>query len=418
MIGRLVPLVVRLLLAAAGIAVAVGMRRARSGAAPPAGERADASRTGQDRRRVLPWLLAGGALLIGAGMLGFLVAASGIVPIKASSGHWPITAWFLDFAKQRSVSTHTLGTSVPPLDDRSMVLKGAGHYHSACRPCHGSPGFDQPRVARQMTPRPPALQSAAFEFEPEELFYIVRHGIKFTGMPAWPALGRDDEVWAMVAFLQRLPELDAGEYEKLATGTNPAPDAGDPTEDLVVPAKVPQAIRESCARCHGMSGLGRGVGAFPTLAGQRAEYLFNTLVAYGRGERHSGMMEPVAAALDPEQMRAIARYYAASPARPRPSDGAAAELVAEGARIAAQGLPDQLVPPCSRCHGPDPVERNPAYPVLAGQYAEYLLLQLRLFHDSRRGGTEYHDIMRRVAGQLEEEQMRAVAAYYASLDPE
>lgn len=222
----------------------------------------------------------------------------------------------------------------------------------------------------------------------------------------------------MVAFLQTLPHLDAGEYEKLATGRNPAPDEGDPTEDLVVPADVPQAIRESCARCHGRSGLGRGVGAFPVLAGQRAEYLFNSLVAYSRGERHSGLMEPVAAALDPEQMREIARYYAASPARPQQSDDASADLVAEGERIARQGLPDQLVPPCSRCHGPNRVERNPAYPALAGQYAEYLLLQLRLFNTSRRGGTQYHDIMRRVAGQLEEEQMRAAAAYYASLAPE
>src|SRR5687768_7003788 len=57
---------------------------------------------------------------------GFLGAASGIIPIKASSGHWAITRWFLQFSKQRSVATHTLGMESIPLDEPSLVLKGAG----------------------------------------------------------------------------------------------------------------------------------------------------------------------------------------------------------------------------------------------------------------------------------------------------
>jgi hypothetical protein len=58
-----------------------------------------------------------------------------------------------------------------------------------------------------MTPHLPYLPPVIPARQPDELFYIVKHGIKFTGMPAWPAQQRDDERWAMVAFLRRLPDL-------------------------------------------------------------------------------------------------------------------------------------------------------------------------------------------------------------------
>jgi cytochrome c553 len=69
------------------------------------------------------------------------------------------------------------------------------------------------------------------------------------------------------------------------------------------------------------------------------------------------------------------------------------------------------------CHGPGPHRRNSAYPNLAGQYADYLVLQLELFKQDGRGGSAYAHIMRHVATRLGTEQMRDVAAYYASLSP-
>src|SRR5687768_7705365 len=118
---------------------------------------------------------------------GFLVAASGIIPIKASSGHWPITEWFLRFAMRRSIATHSLGTDVPELDDPGLVLKGAGHYETGCRSCHGAPGERQPRIAQSMLPRAPDLMPRIRASNSRKLFHVVKHGLKFTGMPAWPA---------------------------------------------------------------------------------------------------------------------------------------------------------------------------------------------------------------------------------------
>jgi len=358
--------------------------------------------------------VAAGVLIVLGVLGGFFVMLSGIVPIKASSGHWAITKMILDAAKRRSVATHTLGMKVPPLDRPGMVIIGAGQYGFACEACHGSPAVKQPRVAAQMTPRPPDLRNVALTYTPDELFYIVKHGIKFTGMPAWPSRQRDDEVWSMVAFLRELPSMDAKRYADL-TGRAVAQDDRLPMEDILGPAAdVRPAVTQNCARCHGVDGRGRGPGALPKLAGQRWEYIAGSLEAYARGERHSGIMEPVAANLGTDEIQAIARYYAGLPGADDAPSTLDARLIQQGREIAERGLPERLIPACTECHGPG-TERNPNYPRLAGQHADYIAQQLGLFKGDRRGGTAYRTIMLKIAGQLTEEQVQAVAAYYASL---
>lgn len=389
------------------------------------------------------------AFLVIAALGGFLFVAAGIVPIKASSGHWAITAWFLNFAMRRSVVTHSLTIKAPPLDDAALVLKGAGHYEIGCRPCHGSPDMSQPpRIAQAMTPNPPDLSHEVPKWDPEELFYIVKHGVKLTGMPAWPAQKRDDEVWAVVAFLLELPTLTAADYRRLVKIDKPAARADAPESDLLGVPQVPSAVIESCGRCHGNDGAGRELAAFPKLAGQKPEYFFASLQAYALGRRSSGIMEPIAVALSREVTTALARYYAglksnsvremqqtrARTQEPDPiqkieskpvyRDGSSitdvppersASAVERGREIAMQGIPRQRVPACMDCHGPGDLPRNPNYPMLAGQYAEYLALQLTLFKKQIRGGTAYAHLMRPVAAGLTEEQMRDVARFYESL---
>lgn len=412
MIGRAIGLLARLprALIVATAAVLLLFRRDRTAAPTPKSARRSLFPAG-----ITGWTLTAVALLMLGCLVASIVVVSGIVPIKASSGHWRITAWFLDFAKGRSVAMHTWGTAVPPLDRQALVVKGAGQYHFACRPCHGAPGLEQPRIAGAMTPRPPDLRDASRTFDPEELFYIVKHGIKFTGMPAWPAQEREDEVWAMVAFLQSLPTLDAAEYDRLAGVAIASADEQPPLENLLGRSpRVPDTVKENCARCHGIDGSGRGTGAFPRLAGQQPVYLAASLLAYARGERHSGIMEPLAASLGPEDISSIAEYYAGLAAPAVASTDPPEGDIEYGARIATAGLPDEMIPACQECHGPG-VTRNPHYPRLAGQYAEYLRLQLSLFQRRQRGGTPYHKIMHKVVGHLTDEQIRAVTAYYASL---
>jgi cytochrome c553 len=228
------------------------------------------------------------AIFLGfAAIAGALVAASGIVPIKASSGHWAVTTWLLEFSMRRSIATHSISVAQPRFEQPWMATKGAAHYDIGCAFCHGSPAEPEPRIPQYMLPHPPDLASVVSQWQPQELFYIVKHGIKFTGMPAWPAAARDDEVWAMVAFLLELPGLEEAAYRELARGQAAGGDAirnGAPAE------------LAGCVACHGRDGRGRGAGAFPALNGQSYAYLLGSLQSYAAKQRHSGIMAPVAAA--------------------------------------------------------------------------------------------------------------------------
>jgi cytochrome c553 len=385
----------------------------RRGATPVISPGSTETQTDRGGRKSKRWIFRTIAFLVVAALGGFLFSASGIVPIKASSGHWPITAWLLNFTMRRSVITHSLGMNAPKLDDAALVAKGATHYEFGCRPCHGGPHLPQPVIAGHMTPHPPHLPPEIPKWESEELFYIVKHGVKFTGMPAWPAQQRDDEVWAVVAFLLKMPKLTAQEYQKVARSLK-TPAAT--IDDLSESKQAPRIISENCARCHIVDNRARDLSVFPILAGQRPEYLFASLLAFARGERHSGIMRPLAASLTAKDMREIAQYYGnlrAPPAAPVSEEIAPA--IERGKEIAMRGIPSRRVPACSACHGPNRVRRNPIYPVLAGQHSDYLALQLELFNKQSRGGTPYAHIMHRVAGRLTPQQMRDVTSYYGSL---
>lgn len=338
--------------------------------------------------------------LLGIGALALVTA--GFAPVAADAGHWPVTRVLLHFAMERAVATRSLGLEAPALDDPWLVRKGAGHYANGCMPCHGAPGVPRALVAKRMTPQPPFLPRtlAAGEMSREELFWIAKHGIKYTAMPSWATRNRDDEVWAMVAFLERMPDLTASAYQGLAYGgLDVAP--GD------------------CAGCHGERGEGNA--AYPRIAGLDAAYLEATLHAFASGRRQSGMMQPVAAALDEGQVQRLARHFAGVPAAGSHSAGISADIdaaaVARGRRLALEGDGSRRIPACVGCHGPDRGDRNRMYPEIAGQHPAYLALQLELFARGGRGGTVYAPLMERAAAGLEPGEISDLAAYYGSLPP-
>ncbi|HEX6930288.1 MAG TPA: c-type cytochrome [Gammaproteobacteria bacterium] len=354
------------------------------------------------------------AIIVVAGAL--LIAWSGLVSVAASSGHARITYLFLDFVKRNAVELQSQGITVPPLDRPGQIMKGAGHYASGCAPCHGAPGHSRSVVSSQMTPTPPLYSEKFSRWGAQEMFWIVKHGIKYTGMPAWPALERDDEIWAMVGFLRQLPEMSPREYDRLAYG--PAfhwTEEEIPRVELRALADELAPALADCARCHGFDGMGRGSGTIPQLAGQNEAYLFASLQAFASGARRSGIMQAAAANLDGKTLRTLASYFAGlSPADAENAAATGNAVLARGSVIATRGIPERGIPACFQCHGPGPA-RNPMYPELAGQYAEYLVLQLELFKTGTRGGTPYAHIMETVTRRMTPEDMRAVALYYASL---
>jgi cytochrome c553 len=266
-----------------------------------------------------------------------------------------------------------------------------------------------------MTPAPPELTGTLSRYTPEQLFSIVKHGIKFTGMPAWPVQNRDDEVWAVVAFLRRMPDLDATEYRRLAYGSSSSVPNAAPNLPTAEGQPLPVMVRDICWRCHGLEGTGRGPGAFPGLAGQRAEYLHASLRAFAGRRRFSGIMNGIAANLSDEAMREAAEYYAALPPREGERSGDSAPI-ARGALIATRGVPDQDIPACAECHGPTDVPKNPMYPRLAAQHSRYLASQLELLKARHRGGSPNVALMHAFVDRLSPAHIRDVTLYYGSID--
>jgi cytochrome c553 len=363
-------------------------------------------------------LLFGLAALLLAGLL---VSFSGLVSVAASSGHLPPVSWFLHWTLQNAVRTQSLGIEPPPdldLDDRALVRRAAGHFASSCAPCHGGPEQVQNPVVLEMTPAPPSLAEKVPQWRARELFWIVKHGVKFSGMPAWPAPARDDEIWAMVAFLRALPDMDATRYRELTEGPETRPSHSvERSTALLLEGQDLEAKRAiaTCARCHAWDGNGVGEeGAFPVIAGQSQTYLDATLRAYARGSRQSGIMQSAVSGHSDEALEMLAQRYARQLPSGTGSDSNTRSLALTGERIAREGIPDRGVPACEACHGRSSSARDPHIPNIDGQHAWYLSIQLELFKSGDRGGTAYAHIMAMIAEGLERGDIEAVSAHYQS----
>jgi len=250
-------------------------------------------------------------------------------------------------------------------------------------------------------------------------------------MPSWPADDRDDEVWAVTAFLLKLPEIDADRYSRLATGAG----LSSPSEPLAAPSKGPEDLDmlpspglstlagenqspiTTCAQCHGLDGRGRDGDAFPNISGQKAAYLRATLEDYAAGVRHSGIMQPVAHALTKAQIETLVEHFSAfewqQAAQPAGEPTGDLEL---GRRIAEQGKQDQSVPACKSCHDEAGADLRPHFPRIAGQHESFIRQQLELFRDKKRGGRRAA-LMQGTAERMSDKEIAAVAAYYARLKP-
>ncbi|MCD0460211.1 c-type cytochrome [Roseiconus lacunae] len=360
-----------------------------------------------------------------AGITGVIVLISGIFPVRASDGHWAITKWFLDFASNRSIQTHATGIDVPNLDETGLIRLGAATFDTNCRWCHGIPDLPMPSPASQMTPRPPNLKPVVTGWDDDELFYIVKHGIKFAGMPAWASPQRDDEVWPVVAFLKQLPNMSLADYREHVHPTRFAmQDSADLSDKK---GAIVNIVREHCAACHGIDGNGRAGDRVPKLSSQRKEYLAATLVAYRDGQRFSGVMHPITVNFTDEELRSFATHFSQQPRKPMITTAVEqdSDITDHGRRLATDGDREHKLASCNDCHavnvdddegsGPDR-----SYPRLAGQPKEYLRRQLQLFREANRGGSSNASIMIKIAAKLNDDQIEAVSMFYANelIDPE
>jgi cytochrome c1 len=197
--------------------------------------------------------------LFGAVIALVLVAAStvfyfGAYDISATDQHLAPTYWLLDTGMRRSVRSRAANIAVPDLGQPGQVQRGLGLYREHCAQCHGAPGVAPERFALGMTPAPANLAHTAREWPAADLYWVVKEGIKMTGMPAWKYRMPDDDIWAVVAFLQELPRLSPQDYRSRKAGEKAAAQpALDAAPDA---ARGRKAIDQyACVTCHAIPGI-------------------------------------------------------------------------------------------------------------------------------------------------------------------
>jgi cytochrome c553 len=202
----------------------------------------------------------------------------------------------------------------------------------------------------------------------------------------------------------------------LAAGCAPEP-ARDPftaTGQVIAFSGGDAGASRACFTCHGLQGEGDGR-ASPRLAGLPAGYLQRQLIDYADGRRSDKLMSPIAKALDDDDRRAVAAYYAALPA-PVPARTEAAAETAAAARLYRLGAPERGLPACATCHGEAGEGLGPANPPLAGQPAAYLAEQLKRWRRSERRN-DPQNVMLAVSRRLTPAEVERISRYVSALGP-
>jgi mono/diheme cytochrome c family protein len=159
-----------------------------------------------------------GSALWGAVVLAVLLLAAGAIVVLG--GFYPIAASAPDSGAVRSILNETMEHGVrraarglhSPRLTAADIREGAGHFKGMCQECHGGPGVEPEEFAGAMNPRPPDLARAQGDWSREEVFWIAKHGIRMSGMPAFGKIHEDSDLWNIAAFVKALPGFSAAEY--------------------------------------------------------------------------------------------------------------------------------------------------------------------------------------------------------------
>lgn len=167
-----------------------------------------------------------GVLAILAAIAGAVYFFGGYYSVAGTAEEPAVVKWALGHVRQASVARHATDRPPASLEDSASVQAGARAFSErGCANCHGAPGVNWAKFSEGLRPDPPDLKEVANERTPQQLFWVIKNGINMTGMPSFAAAGaKDDELWSVVAFLKKLPNVSDADY-KAWTAQQDAPAA-------------------------------------------------------------------------------------------------------------------------------------------------------------------------------------------------
>src|SRR4051812_15638586 len=151
-------------------------------------------------------------LLLLAAFAGIFIY-TGLYNIGADAPHSGLVYNILQELRERSIETRSRDIRAPPdLNSPKRIAAGAGLYAEMCTGCHLGPGVEKSEMSQGLYPQAPELAGGT-DLSPAQQFWVIKHGVKLTAMPAWGKTHSDELIWDMVAFLQRLPKLSPEQYK-------------------------------------------------------------------------------------------------------------------------------------------------------------------------------------------------------------
>ena len=161
-------------------------------------------------RHILTASIVLGVLAVGAGVFIW----SGLYNIGADDPHWMPTRVAIDNLRERSIAARMADVQVLNLDDPKRIAMGAVNYSAMCTGCHLAPGVTDSEIRPGLYPTPPNLSKLGSE-DAKRTFWIIKHGIKMSAMPAWGKTHTDEQMWNMTAFIRKMPGMTAAQYQAL-----------------------------------------------------------------------------------------------------------------------------------------------------------------------------------------------------------
>ncbi len=166
-------------------------------------------------------ILLGALGVLGLGTVTVIaLLQAGAIDMAADKPHSPVVHRLIEWAREQSIARGAADI-IPPddLSDAGRIRRGAGNYDAMCANCHLSPGIEDSEIRKGLYPAPPNLSKPTNAADSDRTdarrFWIIKHGVKASGMPAWSKGGMEDEaIWDLTAFLKIMPSLSLEEYRR------------------------------------------------------------------------------------------------------------------------------------------------------------------------------------------------------------
>ena len=163
------------------------------------------------------------SLVVSASLAALAVSAgavfigSGVYDIGADDHHTKPVLAVIEKLREHSIEARTRGIEVHTVSDPARLAAGAQRYAALCVSCHLAPGVAKSDIRPGLYPHPPNLAQGEIQSAPRA-FWIIKHGIKMSAMPAWGKTLDDTAIWELVAFVRKMPEMTPETYAQLSNG--------------------------------------------------------------------------------------------------------------------------------------------------------------------------------------------------------